>query len=102
MKWLKRGETPTRRSAAQKVLSTYELLEAILFWLRAPELRKTRFVCKRWNDVIKSSEALDYEWRKSLRDRIFVKRIRMMLFGDAGSGKITLRRRVSNIPFPVL
>lgn len=75
-----------RLSAVDQVLRTYELLEAILLFLRPPHLRVARQVCKQWHAVIAQSRRLEQAWQARC--------LNVVLLGEPGAGKKSLAAAV--------
>jgi hypothetical protein len=60
--------TPTLSPAQTAVLSTYELLEAVLSNLNAPDLIDATAVCKTWRDIIERSAIIRIQLQNTHND----------------------------------
>ena len=79
--------------AVERVLDTYELLEAILLQLPLPNLRHARQVSKIWLAVIERSHHLQDIWK--LHSGKYVRKFDLYISGQAGTGKSALIEEVS-------
>lgn len=83
-----------KETAKQRVLSNYELLEAILLSLPSLDLRNARFVAQDWNGIITRPASLNTEWQWFERAQMRVMKI--CLFRDHNVGKLSLIRKASH------